>query len=262
MYHAILYNFSFICFAVDITFEVQHSLMAAHTRIGAGYFDASTSHDITSSDTSSSSFFLPKTNDVDPVTLEEIHFWTVLARSIITTNVLELIVIPGCSRFKQDATFFLRAVILLPEGYEVLNIEFYSDDGNSSLSPPSIDENVDINEGRQSVSFLVKCTNNNTDSTLQQQQQQRTELWLFHYDDVQFRKYDFDKNSSMTNEVTIEATPSSDESNYMRFVISGDEMIDYDDDNVIVPKSEFDKNIVFCSLFMLITLTYFCFTFH
>ena len=172
-----------------------------------------------------------------------------------------MIVIPGCSRFKQDATFYLRAVILLPEGYEVLNIEFYSDDGNSSLSPPSIDENVDINEGRQSVCFLVKCTNNYTDSTLQQQQQQRTELWLFRYDDVQFRKYDFDKNSSMTNEVTIQATPSSDESNYMRFVISGDEMID-DDDNVIVPKSEFDKNIVFRSLFMLITLAYFCYTFH
>lgn len=217
-------------FAVDISFEMQHSLMAVHTRIGAGYFDASTLRD------TNSGFFMPKTNDVDPVALlEEIHFWTVLARSIGTT-VVEFIVIPGCSRFKQDATFYLRAAILIPEGYEVTNIEFYSDDGNSSLSPPTIDENVDINEGRQSVSFLVKCANNN-DSTLQQ----HTELWVFRYDDVLFWKFDFDKN--MTNEVTIRATPSSDESNYMRFVMSGDEMID-DDDGVIGPKSEFELQFV------------------
>jgi hypothetical protein len=74
-----------------------------------------------------------------------------------------------------------------------------------------------------------------------QQQQQRTELWLFRYDDVQFWKYDFDKNM-VTHEVTIRGPPSSssDESNCMRFVISGDEMMD--DDDVIVPKSEFDRN--------------------
>ena len=210
--------------------------MAAHTRIGAGYFGTSPSCDMTHSDASSSAFFMPKTNDVDLVLLEEIHFWTVLARSIRTTNIVELIVIPGCSRFKQDATFYLRAVIMMPEGYEVTNIEFYSDDGNSSLSPPTIDENVDINEGRQSLTFLVKCATND-DSTLQQQQQ-RMELWLFRYDDVQFWKYDFDKNM-VTHEVTIRGPPSSssssssssDESNCMRFVISGDEMMDDDDDD-------------------------------
>ena len=65
---------------IDISFEVQHSLMAVHTRIGAGYFDASTLRDTNCE--ASSGFFVPKTNDVDPVLLEEIHFWTVLASSV------------------------------------------------------------------------------------------------------------------------------------------------------------------------------------
>jgi hypothetical protein len=122
----------------------------------------------------------------------------------------------------------------MPKGYEVTNIEFYSDDSNSSLTtPPTIDENVDINEGRISVSFLVECANNDSTS------EQRTELWLFRYDDVQFRKFDLDENI-MTNEVSIRATPLSDESNYMCFDISSDGLIDDDDDDgVTVPKSKF-----------------------
>ena len=204
---------------------MQHSLLSVHTRIGAGYSDSS------SRDTSSDArgFFLPKTNEDDSA-VEECPFWTVLARSLGTA--VELIAMPGCSRFEPDARFYLRAVMAMPEGHEVTNIEFYGDDGNSSLSP-TLDEESEIKEGKQSVGFLVNCD----DSVAQET---RTELWLFRYDDILFQKFDIKANAK--NEVTILAT-AIDERNSIRLILSDNE--DCDAVSAIVPKSEL---VVYCTI--------------
>lgn len=203
--------------ALDIHFEVKHSLLSVHTRIGAGYFDASLGD--TSIDTRG--FFLPKTNEDDPA-VEECPLWTVLARSLGTT--VELIAIPGSTRFEPDARFYLRAIIAIPQGHEVTNIDFYGDDGNSSLSP-TLDEDSDIKEGRQSVGFLVKYSDLVS-------QEVRTELWLFRYDDFLFKRNDFKTN--VKNGVTILGA-AVDEREFIRLVSDNEEC---DASSIIVPKSE------------------------
>ena len=132
---------------------------------------------------------------------------------------------PGCSRFEPDTRFYLRAVMAMPAGHEVTNIEFYGDDGNSSLSP-TLDEESEIKEGRQSVGFLVNC-----DDSLSQET--RTELWLFRYDDILFQKFDIKAN--VKNEVTILAT-TSDEIGSIRLILSDNG--ECDAGSAIVPKSE------------------------
>jgi hypothetical protein len=204
--------------ALDINFEVQHSLLSVHTRIGAGYSDFSLR------DTSSDArcFFHPKTSEDDPA-IEECPFWTVLARSLGTA--VELIAIPRCSRFEPDTRFYLRAVMVMPEGHEVTNIEFYGDDGNSSLSP-SLDEDSEIKEGRQSLGFLVKCYDSVSQET-------RMELWLFPYDDVLFRK--FDVKTNVKNSVTILGKVVNNRES-IRLILSDNE--ECDAGRAIVPKSE------------------------
>ena len=202
--------------AVDIHFEVKHSLLAVHTRIGAGYSYSSSCD--TSSDTRG--FFLPKTNEDDPA-VEECPLWTVFARSLGTT--VELIAIPGSTRFAPDARFYLRAIMAMPKGHEVTNIDFYGDDGNSSLSP-TLDENSEIKEGRQSVGFLVKYNDFVS-------QEVRTELWLFRYDDILWVRVDF----KAKNEVTILGA-AVHEREVVRLAVSDNE--ECDAISVIVPKSE------------------------
>ncbi|KAL3809155.1 hypothetical protein ACHAXA_004654 [Cyclostephanos tholiformis] len=186
--------------------------------LGAGYCYAS------SRDASNGTrgFFLPKIQENDPG-VEECSFWTVLARSL--GMAIELIAIPGCSRFEQDTTFYLRAVMLMPEGHEVTNIQFYGDDGNSSLSP-NLDEDSDIKEGRQSVGFLVQCKDPVS-------QEGRTELWLFRYDDILFQKCYF--KTTVKNEVIIHGT-AVDEGQCIHLIVSDEEVRDVS--SAHVPKSE------------------------
>jgi hypothetical protein len=205
--------------SVDIYFEVQHNLMSVHTRIGAGYSNASKRD----ASNGTRGFFLPKIQGYDPA-VEECSFWTVLARSLGVA--LELIAIPGCSRFEQDTTFYLRAIMVMPEGHDVINIEFYGDDGNSSLSH-NLDEDSEIKEGRQSIGFLVKC-----DDPISQEE--RTELWLLRYDDILFQKSQFKTNAK--NEVTIHDT-AVDETQCIHLTLSDEDVRDVS--SAHVPRSEF-----------------------
>ncbi|KAL7532675.1 hypothetical protein ACHAXR_010339 [Thalassiosira sp. AJA248-18] len=174
---------------LDICFEVQHSFMAIHSRIGAG-------SDATSSGKgdSPSGFFVPMTRNNDP-RVEECPFWMLLARSVGIA--VEFIVVPGGTSFETGANegFYLRANLMIPEGYEVTNIAFYGDDGISSLSP-DLNDDSEIKEGRQSIGFVVKCIDSLS-------REGREELWVFQYDEIIFQRFDSKRNSK--NEVIITA---------------------------------------------------------
>lgn len=68
--------------------------------------------------------------------------------------------------------FCLQAHLDVDDGYEIISMGFYSDDGNSTLSP-NLDIDADSNEGRQSLGLVVK-------------NEVHEELWKFHYDSVLF----------------------------------------------------------------------------
>ena len=207
----------------DICFEVKHSLMAIHTRIGAGSNVSASGGK--GGDASSSGFFLPRTNNEEDTSIAECPFWTLLARSLGSS--IEFIAIPGCTSFEQDANdgFYLRANLMIPEGSEVTNIAFYGDDGNSSLSPNLSDESK-VKEGRQSVGLVIKYNDSMS-------QEVREELLLFQYDDVIFRKVESERNAK--NEIIIPATDLNSEE--CTFLTMSDEE-ENDDRNAIVPKSE------------------------
>ena len=205
----VIHNLLFTA-APDICFEIQHSLVAIHTRRGAG---SSYSRD-------TSGYFLPNSNEADP-SIDNCPSWMLLARLVGST--IELIAIPGYADVAKG--FFLRAVLLLPEGCEVTNIAFYGDDGYSSLSP-NLSESA-VKEGRQAIGFVVKCT------TLASQDV-REELWITPYDDLTFKKYEFNVNSN--NDATIRGTSPSEEAWAVPIVI--DDAAE-DTTSSIFPKREF-----------------------
>jgi hypothetical protein len=226
--------------SLDISFEVKHTLMSVHTRIGAGYSNAS----IRDSRNDTRRFFLPQMLHYDPA-VEECTFWTVLARSL--GSAIELIAIPGCSRFEQDSAFYLRAVMMMPEGHEVIRIKFYGDDGNSSLSP-NLDEDSDINEGRQAIGFLVECND-------PMSQEERTELWLFRYDDMIFQKSHFERTTAKDEVIVHDA--AVDKRQCIRLTLSDEEVRDVS--GAHVPRSEFMMSYILsysCNARLFISCTF------
>lgn len=175
----------------DISFEAQHSLMAIHSRVGAGSAITRGKKDDTTG------FFMPKTNnDQDSSIIVECPFWMLLARSLGTT--VELIAIPGritdCEPAANDE-FYLRANLMLPEIGEVTDIAFYGDNGICSLSP-ILNDDAKVKEGRQSLGLVVALTEPDSGEV-------REELWVFKYNDIIFQKFTTKRNAK--NEVTISA---------------------------------------------------------
>lgn len=199
-----------LIFVIDICFEVQHSLVAIHTRRGVGCSD---SGDV-------NGYFLPKSNEDHP-SIENCFYWLILARVIGTK--IEFIAIPSCAGLKPK--FFLRTELMLPEGCDVTNIAFYGDDGHSSLSP-NLNENAAVKEGRQAVGLVVKLT-----SLISQDV--REELWVTPYDDLLFKKYDFNVNSK--NEALIRGASSNEEACAAPILICDS----LRDEDAIIPKREF-----------------------
>lgn len=191
-------NFCANCI-VDISFEVHHSLMAIHSRIGAG-----SSANIGGRGDDVNGFFMPKTNnEEDSTIIAECAFWMLLSRSIGTT--VELVAIPGRIADCEPAAneeFYLRANLMLPESAEVTNIAFYGDNGISSLSP-ILNDNAKTKEGRQSLGLVVALADPVSGEA-------REELWVFQYDDITFQKINLQRNAK--NEVTISAADLSKDS--------------------------------------------------
>jgi len=199
--------------------------MAVHTRIGAGPDGASRNKG-----GDASGYFAPRISGEEDASVIECPSWTLIARSLGTA--IELIAIPGRSSSDTDSKeqYYLRGFIQMPEGAEVTNIAFYGDNGISSLSPKLNDDAQPIKEGRQSLALVVKCTDSQTP-------EMKEELWAFKYDDIPFRKFDL-KRSHLKNEVIISAA-EFELSECASLMNVQDEGYN-DDENVIVPKSEFN----------------------
>jgi len=173
--------------------------MAIHTRKGAGSKNVSSGEKIIDT---KSGFFLPRTNnDQDAFIIEECPFWTLLARSLETS--IEFIAIPGDIGHEQETQegFYFRANLIIPEGYKVVSISFYGDDGNSSLSP-NLNDDFEIQEGRQSLGFVVKFIDVVSQELVE-------ELWVLGYDDIVFQKVGFKRN--LQDEVIISALELDDD---------------------------------------------------
>lgn len=76
--------------------------------------------------------------------------------------------------------FYLSCRLVLPPLFQVKEIAFYGDDGNSSLSAGT-DEGGTGNEGRQAMGLLVSCPVSEEAATLTAE-----ELWLLPYDKAVF----------------------------------------------------------------------------
>jgi hypothetical protein len=143
-------------------------LISLHTRIGAS-----------SDATSGEGYFSPQINGDDFSLSSE--YWVIIARTIPLfsyCNVLEITAIPCCvfdcvdgSGVESQFTC-LQVHLRFDSSCEITSIAFYSDDGNSSLSP-NLDIDAEAMEGKQSIGLIVKNGMNE-------------ELWKFQYDHVLF----------------------------------------------------------------------------
>ena len=191
-------------FAADIHFETPHSTIAAHSRIGAG----------TCADKSGA--FEPKT--IQQYGTMSARNWMVIVRSV-KENVIEVIAIPGNSR----PEFYLEAKLALPDNHTVRNVQFYGDSGNSSLSP-NLDIDAMANEGRQSIGLIVERKEGSKEL--------HEELWLFNYDEISFKKFDFELKSDKAFSIA-----AADFSQDQCIRLQTENTTTEDDDNVLVPKS-------------------------
>lgn len=149
-------------------------MIALHTRIGANYDEPS-----------GEGYFSPQIK-AGEIRLHS-PYWILVARTISLSdgdNVLEIIAIPSDV---LDATneptagtihVCLQAHLRIDDDCEVLSMAFYSDDGNSSLSP-NLDIDAESMEGRQSLGLIVRNGMNE-------------ELWKFQYNDILFEFCDLD----------------------------------------------------------------------
>jgi hypothetical protein len=159
-----------------MTFEVRHSIIALHTRIGVGCEAPSCD-----------GFFSPRiTGDVSPLLCP---YWVIAARTLTLTNgddALEIIAIPSfvldtandCPAPSNVPLVCLQAHFRIPTGCEVASIAFYS--GNNSLSP-NLDIDVGTKEEKQALGLIMKQKNNK--AVIE-------ELWKFQYDNVLFEVCD------------------------------------------------------------------------
>eukprot|EP00956_Cyclotella_meneghiniana_P011698 scaffold16470_cov61-Cyclotella_meneghiniana.AAC.9 len=162
-----------------MVFDVQHSLIALHTRLGAD-----------SNDPVGKGFFSPQLKD-GQVSSVKSPYWIMAARTIALApgeKVLELIAMP------TD----VLATSSDDEGEvpSVISMAFYSDDGNSSLAL-NLDIDAESKEGKQSLGLVVKnrC---------------KEELWKFQYDNVLFVEREVnivDKTICITSRVDAHSCP-------------------------------------------------------
>lgn len=111
-------------------------------------------------------------------------YWVIVARTIFSgesDNLLEINAIPSdvlSSTEPATGTIHvcLQVHLSISDGYEIMSMTFYSDDGNSSLAP-NLDIDAESKEGRQGLGLIV----NNRESE---------ELWKFEYDRVLFHVCD------------------------------------------------------------------------
>jgi hypothetical protein len=194
------------------------SIGAIHTRLGGNQ------ENLAADDGDESAhFFSPRLASGD-VPLVDCRSWSIIARAASfeggDNNSVQIFALPLDCRAGESMDedldidgehchipLYLSCRLVLPFPYKVKEIEFYGDDGNSSLSVGA-DNGSTGQEGRQSMGMLVTCpvTEDNAAQTAE-------ELWLVAYDQAIFRQVpissgagniscvDLDERSSMGDSV-------------------------------------------------------------
>ena len=157
----------------------DNTIVTVHNRIGAS------SH----SSTHAESCFNPNiypTNGTDSNCHYSKH-WFIIANSCVSKvegcNLLQITALPG-AQFVPDVydlhvdlaesttPFYLTSFIALPNDTQITNIKFYGNDGNSVLTSET---SPNDEEGKQALGLILRNLSG------------EEELWLFHYDDLEFR---------------------------------------------------------------------------
>jgi hypothetical protein len=114
--------------------------------------------------------------------------WNVVAISCSSKyesmQLLQLIAFPTSDGYEESICSYQTAFVAMPDNYSLVKIAFYGDDGNSTLTA---ELSPSFKEGRQALSLLLR---ENTEDG-----QGDEELWLFDYDELEFR----DITSSIDN---------------------------------------------------------------
>ena len=175
-----------------ITFDVQHSLIAIHTRLGAG-----------NNDSIGNGFFSPQLDK--HLSSVKSPYWVIVARTIAFSpgeNVLEIIAMPtdalavSSDDMREVPSVCLQTHFRVDNGYQVISMAFYSDDGNSSLAP-NLDIDAESKEGKQSLGLVVK-------------KGAKEELWKFQYDNALFVEREVnitDNTICITSKVDVRSCP-------------------------------------------------------
>ena len=155
----------------------QH-VVAVHDRIGAA---PNSTPDV-------EKCFNPQIKDDSRVEADSSRHWMLVANTCDSTTqgkkMLQLSAFPDChgitqlDEFEQFLPhFYLTTFIVLPGDAVICNIQFYGNDGNSTLTSET---SPNDEEGRQALSISTQ----NNDG--------KEELWLFNYDKLDFRRVNID----------------------------------------------------------------------
>mmetsp|Transcript_9209 Transcript_9209/g.17790 ORF Transcript_9209/g.17790 Transcript_9209/m.17790 type:complete len:1083 (+) Transcript_9209:64-3312(+) len=188
---------------IDLRFEVKHSQLAIHTRRGA--WSSKHNHGGIDEGITPNTFFKPHILNMNDGMDRYRRNWMILARSLGRGEIVEVVAIPGCDASENHKCeyfpdYYLRSSLNLPDHYEVTNIAFYGDDGNSSPHP-HLDTGTPVR--RQALGLTVR----HAQPTSEEGTVFDEELWIVHYDSVLFQR--FESNNTVKSELAVTDCPLS-----------------------------------------------------
>jgi hypothetical protein len=175
-------------------------ITAVHNRIGAA------PHSAPNVENCFNPNILP-THDNEDNTQYCSRHWTIMANSCSSKmdglHMLQISALPenksmlDFEDLEQDISeienlFYLTTFIALPMDCQITNIKFYGDDGNSTLTSET---SSNSEEGNQAMGLMLR--KNTGENTFVE------ELWLFHYDDLDFRVVNLQPHDDSNNHIQI-----------------------------------------------------------
>ena len=177
--------------------------------------------------------------------------WTIVVNSCSSTkdgqNLLQISALPeynnnysalefdeledyNCNYFpEQKRSFYITTFVLLPHDCKVSKIKMYGDNGNSTLTSET---SLNNEEGRQALGLLLQ-RNRNSDSGNEGKISE--ELWLFNYDELDFRAVSLQSesqgfiNSNADDQIIISKFDAAIDSYYFLTANDDDDDVEKDD---------------------------------
>ena len=95
---------------------------------------------------------------------------------------VQIVAIPTKSDGDDVEDFYLKSFVMIPKNFQVVDIDFYGDDGNSALTSKMSHSK---SEGRQSLGLILERSLSLESSDSDQRKSE--ELWIFKYDNLRYR---------------------------------------------------------------------------